>query len=371
MKIAHVFNLANDAYAIVKALRKNGLDAELIINSSAFGMGLPMWEDMEIEMDPYNIDIGELLCKYDLPEWIKIWWSHSHYKLKSYFPTIPNLFKMTSGYDSFHCHAPSSMYLQFLGKPYIVHEAGWIRKLASDNGSVEKLGRRSYARAKCIMMTNPDTYPLLYSIRHNREKFLPFVIDPEQYKPGSVERRENPLLFFHPARHVWDVKGNDKLIHAFSSFIKEGYHATLRMVDWGWHEDTIKSKELVRNLKLEDHIEWVPPYSKPNLIKAYNESDAVFDQFIVGSGGTGCFEALSCSRPVAIYLNKWNQKCFGEMPPVENCFSIEEIYNAMIRFTDENYRRELGRQGRKFVFRHNHPDIIANELIKLYEEVFN
>lgn len=369
LRLAHTLNMANDAYAIVKALRRNGLAAELIINSADFGMGLPMWEDLEIEMDPYKIDFEKLLEKYDLPEWIKIWWSTSPNSHLLYSLEVIGLFKIASEYDYLHCHTPSSMFLQFSGKPFIVHEAGWIRSLVRDDRSVEKLGRRSYAKARCVVMTNPDTYPMLFKLQYRREEFIPFVIDPNQYKPHKVDKKED-LLFFHPARHVWDVKGNQKLIHAFAKFIQEGYAAKLRMVDWGWAEDTSRSKSLIENLNIREHIEWVPPYSKPSLIKTYNESDAVFDQFILGSGGTACYEALSCGKPVVIYLNEWNQKCFGEMPPVENCHSVDQIFKAMVRLTDARHRRDLGKRGRQFIYRHNHPDVVAKHLIQLYGEVF-
>lgn len=365
MKVVHVFNMANNAFNIVNALRKKGFEADLILNSRDFGMSMPMWEDLDIDMDPYDFNITEVLERYEVPEWMRIWWCDDLHTSPS---DILSLFYMVKDYDLLHLHPPSPIYLQFASKPFVIHEAGWIRKLVMRNTASEKLGRRAYARADCVVMTNPDTYELLARLKYRKEVFIPFVIDTERYKPLEVERDEE-LLFFHPARHVWDVKGNEKLIFAFKKFVESGYTAKMRMVDWGLLEDVSRSRELVRVLGLEGYVEWVQPYSKPSLIRVYNESDAVFDQFVVGSGGTTMFEAMACEVPVVIYLKDWNEKCFGEMPPIVNAETVEEIYDAMVVFTDDSSRRKIGERERQFVLKHNHQDSVAEQFIKLYEEI--
>jgi len=366
MRIVHVLNLANDAFNIVKPLREKGIDADLIIKSDDFGMGLPMWEEIEIDMDPYSFDLKVALERYDLPEWMKVWWVDDRLPLHS----VLSLFNMVKGYDLLHLHSFSPIYLQFASKPFVIHEAGWIRKLVTRNSGEEKLGRRAYAYAACVVMTNPDTYTLLKTLKYKRDVFIPFVIDTKQYKPMKMEKTED-LLFFHPARHEWDVKGNDKLLMAFRKFIESGYKAKLRMVDWGYTEDVSKAKEFVKRFKLESYVEWVQPYSKPALRRVYNEVDVVFDQFILGSGGTTCFEAMACEVPVVIYLNEWNRKCFGEMPPATKARMADDIYEAMVLLSDSDVRRKIGVEERKFVLKHNHPDVVANQLIDLYERILS
>ena len=361
-----MLNLANDAFSIVKPLRKKGIDADLIIKSDDFGMGLPMWEELEIDMDPYSFDLKVALEKYDLPEWMKVWWVDNRFPMHS----VLSLFHMVKDYDLLHLHSISPMYLQFASKQFVIHEAGWIRRLATRNSGEEKLGRRAYAYAACVVMTNPDTYALLRMLKYEKEVFVPFVIDTEQYKPMSVEKTED-LLFFHPARHVWDVKGNDKLLTAFKNFIESGHRAKLRMVDWGYAEDVSKAREFLRRFKLDTYVEWVKPYSKPALRRVYSEVDVVFDQFVVGSGGTTCFEAMACAVPVVIHLNKWNKECFGETPPVVGARTTDDIYKAMVLLSDHNVRKRIGVEERDFVLRHNHPTVVANQLINLYETILS
>ncbi|UCG45251.1 MAG: glycosyltransferase family 4 protein [Candidatus Bathyarchaeota archaeon] len=366
MRIVHVLNLANDAFSIVKPLRKQGIDADLIIKSDDFGMGLPMWEELEIDMDPYSFDLKTALKEYDLPEWMRVWWVDNESPMHS----VLSLFRMVKGYDLLHLHSISPMYLQFACKQFIIHEAGWIRRLVTRDSGEERLGRRAYSYAACVVMTNPDTYALLRMLKYREAVFIPFVIDTEQYKPMSVEKTED-LLFFHPARHVWDVKGNDKLLKAFRAFIESGYKAKLRLVDWGYSEDVSKARAFLRKSKLNKYVEWVSPYSKPALRRAYSEVDVVFDQFVLGSGGTTCYEAMACEVPVVIHLNEWNRECFGEMPPVVEARTIEDIYEAMVLLSDQQVRKRVGAKERDFVLKHNHPDVVAGQLTNLYERILS
>jgi hypothetical protein len=72
---------------------------------------------------------------------------------------------------------------------------------------------------------------------------------------------------------------------------------------------------------------------------------------------------------VVIYLNEWNLRCFGEMPPVVNAKTSEDIYKAMVFLTDASERRSIGEKGRQFVLRHNHPRVVADSLIELYRGI--
>jgi len=358
--------MANNAYHICLALRKQGIDAELILNSKTFGMGLPMWEELDYYSDPYEFNIEEALKRFDLPDWIKIWWNKKHTPLH----TIPDLYRMVKQYDLLHLHPFSPMYLQFANKPYVIHEAGWIRRLANRDTIAEKLGRRAYVRADSVVWTNPDTILLLEALCCKRLDYVPFVIDPERYKPMKVEHSDK-LLFFHPTRQVWDIKGNNKLIRAFALFIKDGFKAQLRMVDWGFDDDVRKAKELVKTLNIESYVEWVLPYTKPKLIRAYNEADATFDQFTIGGSGTIGLEAMSCGSPLVIYMLHWTEEAFGECPPVVNAHTTQDIYEKMVILTDSKYRKKMGEAGRRFTMKHCHPDVIAKKLINIYEEVIH
>jgi glycosyltransferase involved in cell wall biosynthesis len=200
-----------------------------------------------------------------------------------------------------------------------------------------------------------------------KDVFIPFAIPTDRYKPIKVKRNSDGLLFFHPTRFDKTVKGTDKLLKAFNLFIMAGYRAKLRISDWGWEEDATRAKAYVEAKDLTKYIEVVQPCAKPTLIRRYNEADLVLDQFNIGSGGSTLPEAMSCEKPVCIYLNNWNMKCFGEMQPVLNASNVEGILNSMINATDPTLRRRLGKLGREFVLKHYEQKTVALQLIKLYE----
>ena len=127
MKIVHVLNMANNGYHMVKALRKNGVEADLIIDSSDFGMALPIWEENEVEEDPYTIPFQKLIAKYGVPPYVKIWHNAQskivNTKHASRLPKwpralkgahVPDLYKMVKEYDVLHLHQPAPIFFPFL-----------------------------------------------------------------------------------------------------------------------------------------------------------------------------------------------------------------------------------------------------------------
>jgi len=368
MKIGLVMNMANNQWMIAKALRCAGVDAELIINAKDFGMGLPHWEEAEIgDVDPYVTDITELSRYYTLPEWVRVW---NPRDLQVTPQNVVDLLYLVKRYDLLQLSPPSVVYLQFMRKKFIVHEAGWIRNFTFLDGAAEKLARRGYKKAECVVMTNPDCYSLLAKIEYRKEVFIPFIVETDRYKPIPIDRQDGTLTFFHPTRHVWGVKGNDRLLRAFAKFIAQGYKARLVMIDWGTLEDADQSRDLVKALDIDRYVEWLSPASKPRLIQFYNQSDAVFDQFILGSYGTTAPEAMACGRPVVMYLDEyWNKKCYGQVAPVLNVQTVDEILGAMVALTDRDLRRKLGEQARNYVVERHSPEIVARKYVELYEEV--
>ena len=370
MKIGLVLNMANNQWLIAKALRRAGVEADLIINSRDFGMGVPHWEEADIVgVDPYAIDLDDLSKFYALPEWVKIWRPRDLHVSPQ---DVIDLLYMVKEYDLLQLSPPSIVYLQFMGKKFIAHEAGWIRHFPFLNGAAEKLARRGYSKAQCVVMTNPDCYSLLPKIKYRREVFIPFIIETDRYKPTPVSRNRNEdaLTFFHPTRHAWNVKGNDRLLRAFAKFVAQGYKSRLVMIDWGTMEDAEQSKALVKTLGIDRYVEWLSPVSKPRLIQLYNQSDVVFDQFILGSYGTTAPEAMGCERPVVMYLDEyWNKKCYGRVAPVLNAQTVDEILEAMLALTDRGLRRKLGEEARDYVVEHHSPPMIARQYVELYREV--
>ncbi len=361
MRICHVGNMANDGFACVEALREAGVDAELIIDESDFGMGLPQWETTRIEGDPYNMRPDELP---PAPSWVRTWRGREMF----FLDRVVEINRMTRDYDLLHLHFPTMLYLCFSKTPYMVYEAGFVRQLVGpDQGNSRlKLGARAYRTAECVTYTNTDTAEMVQRLHPKRMRFLPFAINTERYKPLG-ERSNSVLELLHPARMVFDVKGNDRMLRAYRRFIEEGNRAHLTLIDWGYEEDVAEAHHIVEPIK--DSVTWLKPMSKPTLIEAYQRCDAVLDQFTLGASGTTGFEAMSCGAPLMMYFADSAKRHFGEAPPCVNASTEEEILAGLGALKSDMLRRHLATEGRAFVERHlSYPQVVST-LLKIYSEV--
>lgn len=340
---------------------------DLIIDSADFGMALPVWEEYELDIDPYekNTKLWEHL---KMPDWVKVF-PRSQFKLA--VDQVAVLFRMVRDYDLLHLHPFSPLFLQFQSKPFVIHEAGWLRALCGEDNNSVKLARRAYARAESVVMTNPDLYGVLPHFKHKSDIFIPFVIDTDYYRPAQKKAHRSDsegLLFFSPARHVWDIKGNDKLIRGFAKYLaKRRRNARLILTNWGLPEDLVRSRQLIRKLGIADAIEWVNPLSKPRLIQIYQNADATFDQYVIGGYGTAGPEAMACGSPLVTYFRPyWNLKCYGELAPVLNAFTDDEIAQRMMELEDEETRLRHGKAGREYVLKHHAPQVLAKRYVEFY-----
>lgn len=353
--------MANDGFACVEALRGAGVDAELLIDESDFGMGLPQWETHRIQGDPYKMRLEDLP---PVPPWVRCWRSNR----RNFLYRVVETNRLTREYDLLHLHFPTMLYLAFSKTPYMVYEAGFIRQNYGElrNSSRIKLGIRAYRKAECVTYTNTDTKAMVEGVKPRRSEFVPFAINTDRYRPMGA--KDNAVLeLLHPARMVFDVKGNDRMLRAYVKYVRGGAKAHLTLVDWGYSEDTIEAHRIIESVK--DSITWVSPMSKPTLIEAYQRCDAVLDQFTLGASGTTGFEAMACGAPLMIYFAPSAGEHFGESPPCVNASSEEEILAGFTALKSDVLRRRLSHEGRRFALEHLSYPVVARRLKEIYEEV--
>jgi glycosyltransferase involved in cell wall biosynthesis len=357
--------MANDGYNVVKELRRMNIDADLAINKTDFAMAFPEWEDATLKgpINPYDIKADEIRQDFHPPEWIKYFdFLNNTPRKKLRFQKTRariGLLKLMREYDVIEAQVPYSIYAQFSGVPFVPYDAGWIRYFPHESGLRAKLAKRAHKNAPGIILTNPDTYALFEKepyIDQNKLHFSPFAVDHEKYKPvDGHDIRETHLrcgedfLLFAPSRHVWPEKGNDKMIRAYARFLKVYPNARFLMVDWT--VDVHKSKALAQSLGIYHKIDWMAPVPKGELIRYYGAADIVLDQFIVGSWGTSTPEAMSCAKPVIMYYNpKHIMRAFGQLPPILNSFTEDEIYGNMVAMAQSPDKKEqVGNASRRWI----------------------
>jgi len=388
MGIALIGNLANEGYKLAKLLRSKGIEADLFLSSSpTSGDADPRLIDPEIEANQ--------------PQWIHYYHpiARSRARLPYPFSRIWNLamsllqnWQLTcrlSRYDLVHSFTGRlsagpflSFYFEHGFKPYVATATGSdLREIALMRNRQGRRMRRHLQKAKLVFTGFDELSMVLFKqLKLSQVRFPPsFVaVDTDKWAPRPVagKKSEDELLIFHPTHLDWSykgsdrtsTKGNDRFFRAFARFVKGGNSASLIILDRG--VDRLKTRELLKELQIEDRCQFLPEMDSEGLIEYYNRADIVVDQFDIGVPGNICREAMSCGKPVMIYINtECSDLVYPDRPPVLNCRTEEEIYQQLLRASDKEYREQLGRQAREWILKYHHWEKVINQLIFYYETV--
>lgn len=405
MKIHLYGNILNNSYNLTMFLRAKGFDAEMFLDdTSGSGQDYPWWEDKDL--NPKN-----------LPKWIH------YYRVKPNF-----LFPQSALKEMISDFSKCDVALVCGMGPVIAYRAGvpyffWsygsdltltnlkenlsyalkqIRQLKIPRGSKNVIFN-GWFQKKAIQNADRIGIAMSYQINNyikplfveNKVEKVRLAWDIEKYKvPIDTLIYQNfqqyEIVYFMIARHSWksvwgDLKGNDKFIIAFSKFVKEKIpNVKLIMIEKG--PDLQDSKNLVKELGIENYVEWIKEMNKDG-IRAYNSlpNVVVVDQFWhdewikrfplnadkppVGFG-SGSIEALSAERPL---ITSFFEEEFydGNHPPVLSAFTIPQIYSRLVESYEmgpEN-RALLGKKGKDFVTKYHGWQNTIDIYIKVLEDI--
>jgi glycosyltransferase involved in cell wall biosynthesis len=132
------------------------------------------------------------------------------------------------------------------------------------------------------------------------------------------------------------------------------------------------TKDLVKQLGVEDSVKWLPVMPKRRLVQLYNAADVVFDQYVFGALGTTTPEAMSCGRPVVAHVEPelWT-KWHSSPPPVAEARNGEEIYQQMVKLENPCLREDYGRKGRTWIAENCEMKLVARQQLRICEELVN
>jgi glycosyltransferase involved in cell wall biosynthesis len=363
--------MANDAFPVVEELQALGKNVQLYIPSQSHVTALPQWELQKITVkdigDPYLPNWERLNQDFVKPEWLHYLDLNANVAVR-----LGKIIRELRKYDLVVAHVPFFIYSYLARVCYLPFEAGAIRYFDQGKTFYGKfrfwLMKRSYRKAKLVLMTNPDTLDLCerYQLKW---AFVPFAINMQRYRPMKVEQLNFENVIFCYSRQNWKEKGQDKLINAFAKFLKDNRDSLLILVDWG--VDLARSRNLIASLGIENHVRWVPLMSKPWLVEWINKSTVVADQFNLGSSGTAGFEAMSCGKPLTIFLSRSHfSRLYDEFPPILNAQTEGEILNVLTICADKRTRDEIGHKCREWVAKYHDSAKVAREHLEIYETVF-
>jgi glycosyltransferase involved in cell wall biosynthesis len=431
MKIHLYGNILNNGYNLTCFLRASGYNAILFLDdSSSSSQDFPWWEDTD-------------LSPQTLPNWIK------------YYPFRPNFYFMgdrekklirdfgdgdvglVCGLGPIIAKRADIPYAFFsygddLNMADVFRELkkifAYIKKGVLPNGTIGRLlvgliQRRALRGAVCIGICMGYQYPYVSALRlREKVRRIRLMWDIDKYSIQTdlslfEKYKKYDRVFFMIARHTWSslsadsFKGNDKFIKAISRYIKEKNYPNIKLVFIEKGKDIKASKELIKNLGIENYVEWVSEMNKdgirsynslPNVIvvdqfwhdewyKVYHEDlrNRKLSQFLKGnqkyplkelkeemltivSFGSGSIEALSAGRPlITTFVDK---KFYNdEEPPIFNAFSEEEIYEVLLKIHEMNNQdlQKMGQKGKEFVIKYHHWKNNIHLYISLIEEALN
>lgn len=307
-------------------------------------------------------------------------------ELYSYYCSAFTMERMYGDYKYLVLCDTNPIWGLFQDRPYIAFEHGTLRDFPFEDTTQGKLLALAYKKARKVVITNVDNIEAARKLELTNTCFIPHPVDTAKYKPVETSLRQDLLnkyqvdsLIFSPSRHNWCYeqskglsvyKGNDKMIKAMVEVKRHGLKTKLIFCDWGQEQHL--SKQLIKDLELQNEVVWISPLSKRELAEYYNACDIVLDQFTIGTFGTNCIEAMACAKPVFIYLRpEIHNWAFKEMPPVVNVEESDEIANRLIQMLkNPELGKQLGQEALRWIRMYHSKEIVANLWLNLLSTEF-
>jgi glycosyltransferase involved in cell wall biosynthesis len=240
---------------------------------------------------------------------------------------------------------------------YFAYEHGTLRDIPWAGNDEARMCLASYNEAARVCITNTDVVKSARRMGLKEEQmiFLPHAYDDTKIGKflGSLSAPDRKPYevphFIAPARQDWVNKKSHFIIHAMKAIKDRGLDCVLLVPNWG--ADLEKSKELAKELGIEDRVKFIPTMSKSELWRQYVKCAGVIDQFLWPAIGGVSFETMACGTPlISLITPEELDEFFGEAPPIINCHDIETITDAVARvITDKDYADAQGRAGQDWM----------------------
>jgi glycosyltransferase involved in cell wall biosynthesis len=120
-------------------------------------------------------------------------------------------------------------------------------------------------------------------------------------------------------------KGNEKIFVAFKLLLNKYPDIKLICIEHG--DDLVWSKKLIKRMRIEDSITWLPIQTKYQLKKLISESICVIDQLNSTSYGNISADALLIGTPLLTsHSCESDQEHFGKCAPVFSVHESSDVY---------------------------------------------
>ncbi|WP_436911303.1 glycosyltransferase family 4 protein [Halosimplex marinum] len=285
--------------------------------------------------------------------------------------------KKVRSYDCDIIHASGAwgaIWASFSGLPYVYWVTGVI-DWKSDKQTKNPLKRAVFTplirrgiRNASMVVSEPGVINALEKEYDVPTERIATMVDLERFKPdpadGDLKQRYDcDLLLFAGARHKWEHKANDTIFEGLAAVDGVDWH----LVTAEWGEDIERSKELVSELGLEENVSFVPIMSRKRLRRVINQCDAVLDQFHFGGIGSLSRQTLACGTPLISKIDTSRiSDNFDSDPPILSASAPDELRDRITLLTDEDQKRQLGTESRKWMERNYGWDTLGKRYLSIY-----
>ncbi len=158
-------------------------------------------------------------------------------------------------------------------------------------------------------------------------------------------RAENDILLFNHSRQLWKTfkgtgtvfgKGNHKMIEGYAQYLKQANKSS-KLVMFEYGVDVLNSKKLVAELGIGDNVVWMPKMPRNELLYGLKFADLASDAFNSGDFGSTACEVWLVDKPLMNYI-KPSQEEYDKymmkmpLPPVINVNTSDEIAKSLVDY---------------------------------------
>ena len=394
MKLALIDNMNNNFFSIARYLRDAGLEVDLYTIPGANDHFNPQSDTFE--------DINSLT-------WIKRF-PIAYYRYRSLVPQIGKSLEVFKHYDLLIACGLAMAVLRRYGigvdifipygsdlyiLPFCLRVIKGI-KITKWIYALPYFWCMSYCQGKAIQ----DARVIITNSRHKMYKEaldkldrkclnigLPMVYGNYSFPPFKEWDflKEHDFVVFNHSRHIWASnpdnledfsthlgnKRNDKLLRAFSRFVKVTRFRSPLLVTFEYGPDVEQSKKLTKELHIEDYVKWMPLSDRKFIMAGLRHSTIGVDQLregLSGIGGTG-YQVMASGVPLITYTNGATADPTHPFfqAPIIDTHEEEKIFLTFRDYeTNPAKYKELGIASKKW-FNENLGMGLAKKFVKLFQ----
>lgn len=373
MRVACVGNMNNNFFTLTRYLREAGVDAHLLVPNSSYSHFMPHADSYDLSYREFTtmLNWGAQAgfrasiesCRADLSEfdvligceYAPAFVDRTGRRLDIFIATGDDIL-VTPFYRPRISRLPLTNYLMAR------HQAQGIRSARSVAIGPNKINEEALHRLGYKGPVSNTIVPPVHIGTYSPAAIAQFGPQTHWFSTMSKIRSQHKIVVMHHSRQDWCgntpphyCKANDVLIRGFKRFVarSDASASALVLVEYGC--DVLASKQLVRELGLEDNIFWLPPMLRKDIMPCLQLADIGCGEFRTSAVISGTVsEVLTMEKPLLSYRDdKRHLEFHPTLYPIMNAGTPEQVEEALADYAKRPaHYAEMGREGARWHRRH-------------------